>query len=434
MTTITQNANNPPINTLYASRLKDTDFAFSIPHLEVHNFSLHTGYKNTIGDAEVKTKVNGALANPVPLFNLSAPSKTLNLVKKTVASSNMFTSDKFRAPYIVGEYIGKFKDNNVILKAGGKVLVNGKAYNLPQSAIDLNNKGNGIGILRTLNMWFAQPETIYNAIIGGVKRRIIVPSTHKPTSTTINKAKNLLIGALKASTVAIAIKGEVAPYGKYTLSAYVNTADLKDMLDGKLDFLKILQRGGLSLTFNKTLMSFNKGMIPTESTDSNSVKINPMGGISYSRGAKETIKTGLVSLELAAGGKLDLGKSQIGAIIAPKLSLKIPGSEKLVNGFLNVLKKWTERSVAASVFTAPEVIPVELGVIGLITAIQSTKPAIAIELGLPLSANLNYTTGKISLAAQSGDKISGSLPQLANSLIDVIGLEKYVQLPGGKAH
>ena len=443
MQTISTNANNPPTGRDYTLTLNEIKFSSSINQLNIGNSSLNTGYKNNIGDAKTQTKINNSVANSSFSFQpynplKFMPTRTAPPVKKTIASSNMLVSDKFRAPYTVNEHIGKYKGNDVIFRANGKVLINGKSYNLPQSAIDLNNKGNGIGILRTLNMWFAQPDAIGNAIVGGVKKKTIKPADNKtniqPNSNQTDPVKRILVGAIKSSTVAVAIKGEVAPYGKYTISAYVNIADLKKMLDGRLNPLEVIKRGGFSLTFNKTLISLNKGMIPTESTDSNSVKINPTGGLSYSRGPKETIKTGLVSLELAVGGKLELGKSQVGAILAPKLSLKIPGSEKLVDGFLNVLKKWAERSVAASAFTAPEVIPIELGLIGLITAIERTKPAIAIELSLPLSANLNYTTGKISLATQSGDKITGSLPQLANSFIDVIGLGKYIQLPGGKAH
>ncbi len=428
MSTIIQNAETGQINLYRRFNLKNR-FDIQADTSRFSSSNLYTGYKNDIGDAK---------ANPAFLTQNTFSFEKSNIPQKITPSSNMITPDSFRMPYSLNERIGEYGENVVVLKTGGKVSINGKMYSLPPSAIELNKKGNGIGILKTINVWFTHPEAIANSIIGGVKQKrnttVSAQSTNKTVFDPSDKVERFVAGAIKSSTVAIAIKGDVAPYGRYTISAYINSADLKKMLDGKLNPLEVIQKGGFSLTFNRTRLNANKGITPIESADSNSVNFSPMGGISKAFGKKETVKTGNVSLELSSGFKFNPFNSQVGAITGPKLSFKIPGSEKIVDAFLNTLKKWTERSIAASTFTTPELIPVELGLIGLISAIQSTKPAIAVELGMPLSANLNYKTGNISLSTQGGDQISGNLPQLANSFIDTIGLNKYVRFPGGKAH
>jgi hypothetical protein len=400
----------------FNTAIKNTNTSFNIG-----NSSLQTGNKNN------NTLTNAPLNLPTQPKIIQAPVKT--------ASSNMLVPTVFRAPYKLGERIGQHQGNVAILKSDKTVLINGRAYNLPQSAIDQNKKGNGIGILRSVNYWIAHPEAIataYNGVIPAKKPK----NSKVAASNPVDKVKSFMVGAIRAGTIGLALKGEanIPGYGrcKYTMSFLVNNKDIEAFKNGTLNFGDIIQKGGFSLTLNKVLSSVKIGGLPAEKADTNSISFNQISGFTKTFGQKETLKTGEVSLELGLGGRIGLdGKIGIGA--SPKLSLKIPGSQALINKGLQSAIDWAGKSALVNTVISPPLAALQVTLAGALAAIQSTKPYLAIEAALPVAASLDVKTGQIALSTQKGNKISGTLPQLTNSMLDVVGLGKY-QLAGGKAH
>jgi hypothetical protein len=388
----------------------DGGFNKSIDSLNLGSSKIKTAYKNSI--IEPNTFANFQ-AEPTRLA--FSPLKKIEPIKTTAPSSNMLMPTQFRAPYRIGERIGQYKGNDVIFKTDKTAQINGKTYNLPQAAIDLNKKGNGIGILRSVNYWIAHPEAIAKAYNG----EITVKKQPKVKPAPLSLAPNPLNDFLKMLNGGLALKFEIGNY-KITFAVSLPLKDIKAALEGRLNPDDAFKHLAGSLTINKILERTT--IAGTTHEKAQSVTVTATGGrFNTLRVTKDSFKTiGLVTGEYTRGRDINPLSGEIAAA-GLKLSLKIPGSGFVINKLIDI----TQNFISAAVSAFPGGIVAGLAFRAIGEGMKATKPYLALEGTVSGNVALNFKDASISARIKNGPKYTVSIPKATNTLLDKVGLNKF---------
>jgi hypothetical protein len=400
MPTITLKANNNKID-LYPPIKLGRDFNKALYAPRFDNSSLQTGTTSNF-------------TAPIPSRFLPAYQSIPKL--KTVAnSSNMLVPNQFRAPYRLGERVGQYKGNDVVFKTDKTVQINRKTYNLPQSAIGLNKKGNGIGILRTVNYWIAHPEVIASSYVGEIAAK--KPTKTKPAS--LGLAPNPLNDFLKMLNGGLALKFEIGNY-KITFAVSLPLKDIKAALEGRLNPDNAFKHLAGSLTINKILERTT--IAGTTHEKAQSVTVTAIGGhFNTLRVTKDSFKTvGLITGEYARGRDINPLSGEIAAA-GLKLSLKIPGSGFIINKLIDI----TQNFMSAAVSAFPGGIVAGLAFRAIGEGMKATKPYLALEGTVSGNVALNFKDASIAARIKNGPKYTISIPKATNALLDKVGLNNF---------
>ncbi len=237
--------------------------------------------------------------------------------------------------------------------------------------------------------------------------------------TSLDKFQNVLNDVVRNASINLVIKGEIGPQQRYSVGFSLNIEELHDLYTGKVKFEDFIKKiGGLGIvgSYDSVIEIKRRGNIDIETKKTGSAKIDATNFFRSDYVGKNSLKYGDLSLEFGGGGRFNPFKSDIGAAIGPKLSYKIPGTQTLISKFLSDMKIWAIRTLPVSTLEGPIAVAGNLSLITIINLFQSTKPTLAVEVGLPaLSFKVNYKTGDINAYAVGFKPFKTSIKEIKNA-------------------